>query len=48
LDAFGRFSVRFRYPIVLVWLTGAVAATQLLPQAPTGFRPSASAWRWGS
>jgi RND superfamily putative drug exporter len=30
-DALGRFSVRFRYPIVLVWLAGAVAASQLLP-----------------
>jgi RND superfamily putative drug exporter len=30
-DALGRFSVRFRYPIVLVWLAGAVAAAQLLP-----------------
>src|SRR5919199_2487146 len=30
-DALGRFSVRFRYPIVLLWLAGAVAATQLLP-----------------
>jgi uncharacterized membrane protein YdfJ with MMPL/SSD domain len=36
LDALGRFSVRFRYPIVLVWLTGAVAATQppSLPPEP--------------
>ena len=30
-DALGRFSVRFRYPIVLVWLAGAVAAAQLPP-----------------
>jgi putative drug exporter of the RND superfamily len=30
-DALGRFSVHFRYPIVLLWLAGAVAATQLLP-----------------
>jgi uncharacterized membrane protein YdfJ with MMPL/SSD domain len=29
--ALGRFSVRSRYPVVLLWLAGAVAATQLLP-----------------
>ena len=30
-DALGRFSVRFRYPIVLLWLAGTFAAVQLLP-----------------
>jgi uncharacterized membrane protein YdfJ with MMPL/SSD domain len=34
-DALGRFSVRFRSPIVLVWLAGAVAAAQLLPTLAT-------------
>ena len=48
-DALGRFSVRFRYPIVLIWLAGTVAATQLLPTLSsavdndtTNFLPSSS------
>jgi putative drug exporter of the RND superfamily len=48
-DALGRFSVGFRWPILVVWLAGAVAATQLLPSLAsavdndnTAFLPSDS------